>query len=157
MFPSRPVVLPKRPRAAWRPPHRAFFAILLTAVMSLAACGGGGSGSGSGSPSPTSSSSSQPEAAVGVVPDELVGRWNGGPSDRSGWWLTFTADGHYSWVSEAIGFNDEGVAIVEGSTLQMHSTTGQVHTSQITLEPTEVGFVILRLSDHGGESTYIRG
>src|SRR5690348_8281358 len=50
----------------------------------------------------------------------------GGPGDNSSFWLVFEPGGAYSWYSddEDLPFKDSGVAVADGSTVELWSTGG---------------------------------
>ncbi|MUN06913.1 hypothetical protein [Agromyces luteolus] len=98
---------------------------------------------------------------AGFVPSELVGVWSGG----DGWWLTFAADGSYVWTgrNSVTDFQDSGVAIVSGSTLELYSASGTLEQMSFSIEPPAVEEVYgvqlgdtLTLRWAGGQSTYMR-
>jgi hypothetical protein len=67
-----------------------------------------------------------PEPTVDVPrpPDELVGRWNGGPGNSSDWDFTVSADGSYTLVNDYLGLFDSGYVDATSGQLFLVSDTG---------------------------------
>lgn len=64
-----------------------------------------------------------PSPSPGRVPPELVGSWEGGPGDESGFRLRFNGDGTYrlerGFQADDSYYYEVGTAIVDGATMQM--------------------------------------
>jgi hypothetical protein len=74
----------------------ALHVIAVTALLlvTLAACSGSNDSHAGSGPEPQSSGSQQ--ASSVSVPDDLVGRWNGGSNEQGHWYYEFQPDGTYS-------------------------------------------------------------
>ena len=90
-----------------RPRGLILLLISVTAVLALmlSGCGDSGGGIPDNGPSPAPGVGPVPEnggseddgtaTEAGFVPEELVGRWNGGSNEQGHWYYEFQADGTY--------------------------------------------------------------
>jgi hypothetical protein len=67
-----------------------------------------------------------PALPAGQVPQEVVGRWSGGPGDRTGEYLLITADGQYARGRNAAGGPyRRGVIVARGTRFVTYDVDGQ--------------------------------
>lgn len=65
-----------------------------------------------------------PEPQIPAPPQELVGRWNGGPGDSSDWNLTIGSDGQWTLLNDVLGFSDAGTVDASNHAFEMSNETG---------------------------------
>jgi hypothetical protein len=78
-----------------------FIVLAALVALMLSSCSGSGDTGASGSVSSPAAGaepapSSEPAPEGSSVPDELVGRWNGGSNDQGHWYYEFQSDGSYA-------------------------------------------------------------
>lgn len=68
--------------------------------------------------------SSRQPPDVPAPPQQLVGRWNGGPGGSSDWYLTIGQDGRYALVNQWLGWTDSGFVDTSGHGFRVYNATG---------------------------------
>jgi hypothetical protein len=67
---------------------------------------------------------------VQPLPDELVGKWHGGPSTVHEFWLELSKDGRYSLTNERFGPTERGTVSVAGSSMTFHDEISDSNTTR---------------------------
>ena len=82
----------------------------------------------------------------GSVPADLVGTWNGGWGDESGYWWSIYSDGSYTMANDNMGTWEEGWMDVQAGVLTFYPDCGETASTDWTMD-SYAGFTILSLQD----------
>jgi hypothetical protein len=132
---------------------------ILFGTLGFIGCDTGiGSTEGNGAPLAVITAAAElPAQAAASIPEQLVGTWNGGKSDRdSNVYYQFNPDGRYQmWTRE--GFMQNGTIGVRGELMQFQPQQGQPQTVtwQIVSDPL-IGDILQLYTPEGGMSSFVR-
>ena len=82
----------------------------------------------------------------GSVPTELVGAWNGGAGDETGYWWTIYSDGRYTMANDRLGTWEEGWMDVQADVLTFYPDCGETTSTDWSMDSYDE-FTILYLRD----------